>query len=52
MAPDGDRQNEDLKRETYFLSNIVPQAGKRFNSTLWLALEKQVRKWAVQRGVC
>ena len=48
MMPDADRASNDLKRETYVLSNMVPQFGP-FNSGVWLKLEKAVRAWAVAR---
>ena len=48
MMPDADRTRNDLKRETYVLSNMVPQFGP-FNSGVWLKLEKAVRAWAVVR---
>jgi endonuclease G, mitochondrial len=53
MAPDADRtKREEEKAETYYLSNMVPQAGQRFNSSVWLQLEKKVRGWACKRGEC
>jgi endonuclease G len=53
MAPDADRtQSKAAKTETYFLSNMVPQAGQKFNSSIWLQLEKKVRAWAEARKEC
>ncbi len=53
MSPDADHTgSEKLKAETYYLSNMVPQAGKNFNRTIWKALEEKVRQWAYHRGEC
>jgi DNA/RNA endonuclease G (NUC1) len=53
MSPDKNRsQSKQSKAETYFLSNMVPQAGKRFNSSIWLSLEDKVREWAKVRKDC
>jgi len=52
LAPDANRQDETLKDETFFLSNIVPQVGANFNGAIWSNLEKRVRKWAAARGEC
>jgi endonuclease G len=51
LAPNGNQKVDDrLRRETFFLSNIVPQVGKEFNQSIWADLEDQVRKWAKPRG--
>jgi len=57
MAPDKNRQDPDMKAETFFLSNIVAQAGntqirKNFNSGIWLSLENKVREWTKARKEC
>ncbi|HEX8693018.1 MAG TPA: DNA/RNA non-specific endonuclease [Longimicrobium sp.] len=50
MAPAGD-QNSDprLKAETFFLSNMAPQAPD-LNRKVWRVLEDTVRQWLVRRG--
>jgi endonuclease G len=51
LAPNGNHKADDrLRRETFFLSNIVPQVGKKFNQSIWADLEGTVRKWAKPRG--
>jgi DNA/RNA endonuclease G (NUC1) len=52
MSPDANRESDELKKQTYFLSNMVPQAGNRFNSTVWLRLEEAARQWAIKFGEC
>lgn len=50
MAPNGNQKVDDrLRRETFFLSNIVPQAGKGFNQSIWADLEDAVRDWTQSR---
>ncbi len=50
MAPNGNQKVDDrLRIETFFLSNIVPQVGKKFNQSCWADLEGLVRKWAKKR---
>jgi len=45
MAPAGDEEvDERLKSETFFLSNMSPQAGP-LNQQSWAALEKIIREW-------
>lgn len=49
MAPDADfRWNEQVQKETYFLSNVVPQNGS-MNGGQWGKLEQAVRD-AAKRG--
>lgn len=51
MAPAGDQTvDRQLKDETFYLSNMVPQIGKTFNQGIWRELEERVRKWTVARG--
>lgn len=51
MAPAGNQTvAPNLKLDTFFLSNMVPQVGPRFNQTIWAELEKMVRDWAETRG--
>lgn len=46
MAPAGNQtQDQRLKDETFFLSNMVPQVGAH-NQRIWAALEDVVRSWA------
>lgn len=46
MAPAGDQtQDQRLKDETFFLSNMIPQVGAH-NQRIWAALEDEVRSWA------
>src|SRR5581483_2108771 len=53
LSPDGNRtRTRQSKAETYFLSNMVPQAGGKFNSSIWLSLENKVRAWARLRQEC
>jgi len=50
QAPSEDfNQNEDLMKETFLFSNIVPQEGKGFNQGVWKRLEELVRKLTVDR---
>jgi DNA/RNA endonuclease G (NUC1) len=50
QAPSEDfNQNEDLMKETFLFSNIVPQEGKGFNQSVWKRLEELVRKLVVDR---
>jgi DNA/RNA endonuclease G (NUC1) len=50
QAPSEDfNQDEDLMKETFLFSNIVPQEGKGFNQGVWKKLEEHVRKLAVDR---
>lgn len=51
MAPAGNQtRDSELKRETFFLSNMVPQVGRTFNQGVWKDLESRVRDWAVSRS--
>jgi endonuclease G, mitochondrial len=50
MAPNGNQTVDDeLRTDTFFLSNIVPQVGKKFNQSVWADLEDTVRKWTKSR---
>lgn len=50
MAPAADQSTDaELKRETFFLSNMAPQV-PRLNQQIWAALEAQARQWLVTRG--
>lgn len=50
MAPAGDQnQDERLKDETFFLSNMAPQLGD-LNRKIWADLEHDVRQWAIDHG--
>ena len=50
MAPAGDQASDArLKEETFFLSNMAPQA-PRLNQDAWRELEDTVRTWAESRG--
>ena len=47
MAPAGDQTvDAELKKETFFLSNMSPQTPAH-NQQMWAALEEQVRQWAL-----
>ena len=46
LAPAGDfKFSQRMMRETFFMSNISPQA-PQFNRGIWKQLEEQVRSWA------
>lgn len=50
MAPAGNQnQDERLKDETFFLSNMSPQEGA-LNQKIWRELEQQVREWTIANG--
>ncbi|NLT24755.1 MAG: DNA/RNA non-specific endonuclease, partial [Syntrophorhabdus sp.] len=36
--------------ECFYLSNMVPQVGKKMNQGIWKALEELVRSWVIDRG--
>ena len=51
MAPAGDmRWSEQAMSESFYLSNMAPQAGKGMNQGIWKDLEEKVRRWALDRG--
>lgn len=51
QAPSGDfNANVDWMKESFFLSNIVPQVGIGFNRDIWAKLENHVRDIARDRG--
>ena len=35
--------------ESFLLSNMVPQVGRKMNQGIWAILEEQVRQWAIDR---
>lgn len=37
-------------KESFYLSNMVPQQGAGMNRGIWKALEEKVRNWAIDRG--
>lgn len=47
MAPAADFGGKDLKSESFFLSNMAPQAPK-LNRVFWKNLEDLVRKWSTE----
>ena len=50
QAPSADQtRSQSRQNETYYLSNMAPQAPK-LNQQIWKALEERVRNWAVARG--
>lgn len=50
MCPNGNFKNDDrLRIETFFLSNMVPQVGRGFNQNVWADLEDKVRTWTRSR---
>jgi endonuclease G, mitochondrial len=51
MAPNGDQTVDDhLRTDTFYLANVVPQAGKLFNQTVWADLESKARGWTKDRS--
>lgn len=51
MAPAADMKwDKQAMDECFYLSNMVPQVGKRMNRGIWRMLEEKVRKWALKRG--
>lgn len=51
MAPAGDmRWDLDAYKESFYLSNMVPQVGRGMNQGIWKDLEEMVRQWALTRG--
>jgi endonuclease G, mitochondrial len=52
MAPNADfNWDADAARQSFYLSNMVPQVGEGMNRGIWKNLEAAVRLWAVRRGV-
>jgi endonuclease G len=50
QAPAGDQTKDvTLKLETFFLSNMAPQA-PALNQQIWRELETHVRDWLIERG--
>lgn len=51
MAPAADMAwDEQAMSESFYLSNMVPQAGAGMNRGIWAELEKRVRVWVQKRG--
>jgi len=51
MAPAADMAwDEQAMSESFYLSNMVPQAGVGMNRGIWMELEKRVRDWVLERG--
>jgi len=51
MAPAADMHwDKQAMIECFYLSNMVPQVGKKMNQEIWKALEELVRAWAIDRG--
>lgn len=51
MAPAADMAwDEQAMSESFYLSNMVPQAGEGMNRGIWADLEGKVRKWVEKRG--
>lgn len=51
QAPSADFSiSEELMRESFLLSNAVPQQGIGFNRHIWASLEDLVRKLVIDRG--
>lgn len=51
MAPAGDmRWDLEAYKESFYLSNMVPQVGRGMNQGIWKDLEELVREWALKRG--
>ena len=50
MAPSEDfNNNETNMRDTFVFSNAAPQAGRKFNASIWKTLETEVRNAAIAR---
>lgn len=49
LAPNADFGTKELRKETFFLSNAVPQVSAH-NQGLWRMLEERVRAWVKARG--
>lgn len=46
LAPAGNQTvSKPRKSETFFLSNMAPQVGKKFNQSIWANLEDLTRSW-------
>jgi endonuclease G, mitochondrial len=51
MAPYADfNWSAQAARQSFYLSNMVPQVGRGMNQGIWKDLESAVRLWAVRRG--
>lgn len=51
LAPSADQTvDEELQRQTFYLSNMAPQVGINFNRHIWAQLEGQARVWLRARG--
>lgn len=51
MAPNADfNWDPDAAKQSFYLSNMVPQVGKGMNQGIWKELESATRLWAVRRG--
>ena len=52
MAPAGNQVSSQIRKdETFFLSNMAPQAGSGFNRSVWRRLEELARDWVEDRSV-
>lgn len=51
MAPAGNFRSDDREvRESFFLTNVIPQVQKCNNSGVWRTIEKVTRDWAIYYG--
>jgi endonuclease G, mitochondrial len=51
MAPNADFSwDQEAAKQSFYLSNMVPQVGRGMNQGIWKDLESAVRLWAVRRG--
>ncbi|BCO11379.1 DNA/RNA non-specific endonuclease [Citrifermentans bremense] len=51
MAPAADMAwDAAAMSESFYLSNMVPQAGEGMNRGIWAVLEKKARQWVEKRG--
>lgn len=51
MAPAGDQaKSQELKDQTFFLSNMIPQVQTSFNGGIWQKLEDSARDWTEDLG--
>lgn len=51
-VPENQKQaaSEQIMSQSFYLTNMVPQVGPNQNRGIWADLEKQVRKWAAEKG--
>ncbi len=51
MAPAADMaRSERVMSDSFYLSNMVPQVGPKFNGSVWQRLEGDIREWVKSHG--